>query len=349
MTYKNEAELTPSFIRWKLFLPSKWREASTLNADGIMDSNLTLAHITHNAAVILLHQAIAYPPLHWKSSPVKLPSSSSAETCIEAASEISTIGQQFLLHSPILVSPQFSFCLFIAGRMLLTHSSRYNIANPMIAPALDTLIASLFEISGRWKGPRSINDAGTENLASAFAKRLVQARDNKMSPVSKLSLDIRQTVYSETTEHDDEDPAMHTTGPTSSSTTMAMNQPYHHHQTYRQYGEYQSPDGANTFDPSLTLAFPPLPLSFQQNLAPFLDSDADVFGLQLGGGEYQLPSQGATTFSARHQQHQLPEQISWTNRNSNTENNISSPYYTRLSDHRNRMSNSPRSAETIPR
>ncbi len=27
-----------------------------------MDSNLTLAHITHNAAVILLHQAIAYPP-----------------------------------------------------------------------------------------------------------------------------------------------------------------------------------------------------------------------------------------------------------------------------------------------
>lgn len=315
-----------------------------------MDSNLTLAHITHNAAVILLHQAIAYPPLHWKSSPVKLPSSSSAETCIEAASEISTIGQQFLLHSPILVSPQFSFCLFIAGRMLLTHSSIYINANPIIAPALDTLIASLFEISGRWKGPRSFNDTGTENLASAFAKRLVQARDNNTSPKAKSSLDIRQTVYSETTEHEDEELIIHTTGPEASSSTIAMNQLHHHHQIYQQYGEYQSPDGVNTFDPSLTLAFPPLPLSFQQNFAPFMDSEADVFGLQLGnGGEYQLPSQGATVFSSRQQQHQMPEQSSWTNRNSNSDNNVPSPYYTRLSDHRNRMSNSPRSAETIPR
>lgn len=316
-----------------------------------MDPNLTLAHITHNAAVILLHQAIAYPPLHWKLSPVKLPSSSSAETCIEAASEISTIGQQFLLHSPIFVSPQFSFCLFIAGRMLLTHSSRYNNANPVIAPALDTLIANLFEISARWKGPRDFNDTGTENLASAFAKRLVQAKDNNISPMAKSSLDIRQTVYSETTEHEDEEPAMHTTGPTTKSSTIAMNQPHHHHhQIYQQYGDYQSPDGANTFDPSLTLAFPPLPLSFQQNFAPFMDSEADVFGLQLGGGdEYQLPSQGTATFSARQHQNQIPEQNGWTNRNCAEQSSNPSPYYTRLSNHRNRMSNSPRSAETMPR
>jgi hypothetical protein len=167
--------------------------------------------------------------------------------------------------------------------------------------------------------------------------------------MAKSSLDIRQTVYSETTEHEDEEPVTHTTGPTTSSTTIAMNQPHPHHQIYKQYGEYHSPDGANTFDPSLTLAFPPLPLSFQQNFAPFMDSDADVFGLQLGGGEYQLPSQGTATFAGRQQQHQMPEQSNWTNRNSINDSNIPSPYYTRLSDHRNRMSGSPRSAETIPR
>jgi hypothetical protein len=167
--------------------------------------------------------------------------------------------------------------------------------------------------------------------------------------MAKSSLDIRQTVYSEATEHEDEEPVIHTTGPPASSTTMAMNQPHHHHQLYQQYGELQSPDGANSFDPSLTLAFPPLPLSFQQNFAPFMDSDTDVFGLQLGGSEYQLPSQGAAAFSNRQQQQHVPEQNTWTNRNSNNENNIPSPYYTRLSDHRNRMSGSPRSAETIPR
>ncbi|KAL4751574.1 fungal-specific transcription factor domain-containing protein [Aspergillus terricola var. indicus] len=135
-------ELDLRLVQWKLFLPPKWREASTLNADGIMDSNLTLAHITHNTAVILLHQAVAYPPHHWRSCPVKLPSSSSAETCIEAATEIAAFGQQFLLYTRMLTNPQFAFCLFIAGRMLLTHS-RYK-AIPVLE-TLDTLIASLLK------------------------------------------------------------------------------------------------------------------------------------------------------------------------------------------------------------
>ncbi|KAJ0416895.1 fungal-specific transcription factor domain-containing protein [Aspergillus carlsbadensis] len=286
-------ELDLRLVQWKLFLPPKWRDASTLNADGIMDSNLTLAHITHNTAVILLHQAIAYPPHHWKSSPVKLPSSSSAETCIEAANEISIIGQQFLLYSPMLTNPQFSFCLFVAGRMLLTHASGIS----PVPGALDTLIASLFEISGRWAGPREGESEGgeKENLASVFAKRLVSARDN-VSPMARgsLSLDIRQTVYSGTEDvappapvHPADAPPgaglegqgtgivapsmsapTHPIHPTLSSSSSSRPNPdlmtLHHH-----------PPFDLTPDQSLALAFPPLPLSFQHNFAPFADPDAD--------------------------------------------------------------------------
>ena len=41
-------ELDLRIMQWKLYLPPKWRDASVLNEDGIMDPNLTLAHITHN-------------------------------------------------------------------------------------------------------------------------------------------------------------------------------------------------------------------------------------------------------------------------------------------------------------
>ncbi|KAL4878463.1 fungal-specific transcription factor domain-containing protein [Aspergillus karnatakaensis] len=270
-------ELDLRLVQWKLFLPSKWREASTLNADGIMDSNLTLAHITHNTVVILLHQAIAYPPHHWKSSPVKLPSSSSAETCIEAASEISIIGQQFLLYSPMLTNPQFSFCLFIAGRMLLTHSKYNSIPIP---PALDTLISSLFKISARWAGPSDMNSPEKENLASVFAKRLVQARDNLSTATSRGSLDIRQPVYSETTDEAVPPPRHHPhPGPEPDACQAQSIQPN------ALYTDFQDTNSNPASTSSLTLAFPPLPLSFQQSFGPFLDADPFSFGLQSGPGD----------------------------------------------------------------
>ncbi|KAL3477665.1 fungal-specific transcription factor domain-containing protein [Aspergillus californicus] len=269
-------ELDLRLVQWKLFLPSKWREASTLNADGIMDSNLTLAHITHNTAVILLHQAIAYPPHHWKSSPVKIPSSSSAETCIEAASEISTIGQQFLLCSPMLTNPQFSFCLFIAGRMLLAHS-KYNAAP--ISPALDTLIASLFEISARWAGPRDIKGPEKESLASVFAKRLVQARDNLSSTATaRGSLDIRQPVYSETTGAEEDQGMTVPVFPAVPSQVSFDDRSINSFTTHLSGYQDIAPD------PALTLAFPPLPLSFQTSFAPFSECELDPFGLNLDTG-----------------------------------------------------------------
>ena len=84
-----------------------------------MDPNLTLAHITHNASMILLHQHIAYPPVELQNI-VRLPSSCSAETCQLAAIETSSISQKFLKHTEFeIVVAQFPFCAFIAARVLL--------------------------------------------------------------------------------------------------------------------------------------------------------------------------------------------------------------------------------------
>ncbi|RAH41023.1 putative C6 transcription factor [Aspergillus brunneoviolaceus CBS 621.78] len=186
-------ELDLRLVQWKLLLPQKWQSAAVLNVDGIMDPNLTLAHFTHNTALILLHQSMAYPPAHWKDCPVRLPSATSLETCIEAASEIVMLGSLFLQHSSILANPQFSFCLFIAGRMLLVHSQHARLS---VSDQLDSIVGSLLEISRRWAGPGATDH---RNLASVFGERLTKARQfmccNATSPATPL--DIRQAAYSE--------------------------------------------------------------------------------------------------------------------------------------------------------
>jgi hypothetical protein len=223
------------------------------------------------------------------------------------------IGQQFLLYSPMLTNPQFSFCLFIAGRMLLTHTKYNGHGNgngiSAVPGALDTLIASLFEISGRWAGPREVDGGEKENLASVFAKRLVSARDN-VSPMARgsLSLDIRQTVYSGTEDvappadvagrhglQGHGQPAITGTGTgtgmgmgittrgPSGGPSHCINPPAASHSSHADpdLTTLQHPFDL-TPDPSLTLAFPPLPLSFQHNFAPFADTDTDPFNLHLG-------------------------------------------------------------------
>ena len=84
-----------------------------------MDPNLTLAHLTHNTSMILLHYPIAFPPIEF-SDLVKLPTACSAETCQLAAVEICRIAGKFLRHTSIsFVNPQFSFCVFVAAKVLL--------------------------------------------------------------------------------------------------------------------------------------------------------------------------------------------------------------------------------------
>ncbi|KAJ5663323.1 hypothetical protein N7507_004054 [Penicillium longicatenatum] len=260
---------------WKLYLPPKWREASVLNADGVMDPNLTLAHITHNTAVILLHQGIAYPPPHWQNCLVKLPSMASAETCLEAASEIATIGRQFLLFSPIFTSPQFLFCLFIAGRMLLAHG-RYN--QVPVPSSLDTLITSLLEISERWRGRNETPGLTGDNLASSFAKRLIEAQNNSGTD-PRPSLDIRQTAYSD--ESREQHPPLAASGaspsdpgPFPSMTPKTV--------PYAGYTNKKSSQESYSMSP-LSLAFPPLPPAFQHDYPAFSRSDTLPAGSALLG------------------------------------------------------------------
>lgn len=211
-----------------------------------MDPNLVLAHIAHNTAVVLLHQGLAYPPAEWQSLPVKLPSASSAETCQVAADEVATIAEQFLGHSRIIISPQFSFCLFVCGKMLLTHAAYFQ---STLTSSFDSIITSLEEISQRWNG---YQPPARANLASKFCSRLKKARIEGSGAV-----DIREAF----SEKPDAIPSSRNADISFRSTELE-----------RTTGALNGEIGINstqTESPeSISLAFPPLPLSFQIGSAP---------------------------------------------------------------------------------
>ncbi|KAL2071097.1 hypothetical protein VTL71DRAFT_12332 [Oculimacula yallundae] len=144
-------ELDLRLVHWKMFLPQQWKDSNISRDLSFidMDPNLTLAHITHNTSMILLHQHIAYPPPHW-SDLVKLPSSCSAETCQLAAIETSAICQKYLKYTENgIVNSQFSLCVFIAGRILLVH---WRFCNTELSSEFFSLVACLYEIARRWQG-----------------------------------------------------------------------------------------------------------------------------------------------------------------------------------------------------
>ncbi|KAI1344160.1 fungal-specific transcription factor domain-containing protein [Xylariaceae sp. FL0016] len=238
-------QLDLRLIQWKIYLPEQWQEACALNVDGNMDPNLTLAHITHNTAVVLLHQGIAYPSKEWQSISVRLPAASSAETCLAASSEVAIIADKFLQDTSLLTNPQFAFCLFICGRMFLAHSSYYNVP---LSSYFDTIVNNLWEISRRWTGPNFV-PAGTDDLASKFASRLTHARQ-----LGPASLDIRQAVYSE-------DKVL--SGKNGGGSQNLNTQPGIVHQTERSVASGPVPMEQEATPDSMTLAFPPLPVSFQ--------------------------------------------------------------------------------------
>ncbi|KAJ8132771.1 hypothetical protein O1611_g853 [Lasiodiplodia mahajangana] len=246
-------------VQWKLFLPEKWQQACALNEDGIMDPNLTLAHITHNTAVVILHQSIAYPLPDWRTIPIRLPTVSSAETCLAAAREVAIIAHNFLRGGDFLTNPQFAFCLFICGRMLLAHSGYYRID---LDTAFDSLIRSLQEISQRWEGPfASSKSSCASNLAAKFAQRLLEARQ-----LGPNSLDIRQPAFSKNT-------AGSFSGPPSQEGISEIaslqqdegqsTQSFTHHGNQGPIPYYGSHMEQQASPDSISLAFPPLPSAFQ--------------------------------------------------------------------------------------
>ncbi|KAG9258468.1 fungal-specific transcription factor domain-containing protein [Emericellopsis atlantica] len=134
-----------------------------------MDPNLTLAHVTHNTSMILLHQRIAYPDPKW-SDTFKLPSFCSAETCQVAAIETATITQKYLKYTPshYPVADQYAFCVYISARVLLVHWRHYNSELPL---EFRDLVDALDEMARRWAGPILVHRA-TSSLAGKYAEQL---------------------------------------------------------------------------------------------------------------------------------------------------------------------------------
>ncbi|CAK7212201.1 hypothetical protein SCUCBS95973_001364 [Sporothrix curviconia] len=296
-------QLDLRLVRWKLFLPERWRDANSRNADNNIDPNLVVAHMTHNTAVVLLHQGIAYPSSEWLSvlpAAIRLPSPSSAETCLAAATEVAAIAAHVLRETSLLTSPQIAFCLFICGRMVLAHSLYYRLPLPAV---FDSMTDSLWEISRRWRGADSRDNSsnnsssstvdnrtadsrangaaddaaaggsgsGHENLASKFASRLVHAKQKGSL------LDIRQAAYSE-----DNEPMAESAAAAAAAAAASTTSPYgvvfpgslppvsssHQPLPYgsgsnRGAGIYPPGTGLGESPDSMSLAFPPLPLAFQ--------------------------------------------------------------------------------------
>lgn len=171
-----------------MFLPQKWKDSNVSQEPTRveMDPNLTLAHITHNTSMILLHQQIAYPSPDL-SRIVKMPSMHSAETCQSAAAETATITQKYLKHtsSHSLVNSQFAFCIYISARALLGQFRRllfwrcrlttlpvhWKYYQTELASEFWIFLSSLDELSVRWAGPILRTRAST-SLAGRYCAQL---------------------------------------------------------------------------------------------------------------------------------------------------------------------------------
>ncbi|KAK7186478.1 hypothetical protein DPSP01_002094 [Paraphaeosphaeria sporulosa] len=152
-------ELDLRLVQWKMFLPPRWKDSDiSENREVVnMDPNLTLAHITHNTSMILLHHSIAYPPKEW-SDYIALPKDCSAQTCQHAAVETANIVNKFLTHTMIpFVNTQFAFCTFIAAKVLLYE---HQATRRTLRPEFDRMKRNLEEMSSRWTSGKPRSDSG---------------------------------------------------------------------------------------------------------------------------------------------------------------------------------------------
>lgn len=167
-------------------MPPRWKDSNISPDTRVvdMDPNLTLAHITHNTSMILLHHSIAYPAKGWNNY-VALPKECSAQTCEHAAVETSNIVEKFLTHTRIpFVNVQFAFCTFIAAKALLFE---HQATRKPIRPEFDYLRRNLWEMSTKWVGgtnrpTSSVNGyheqlPGAEDQAGMYARHLEHLHD----------------------------------------------------------------------------------------------------------------------------------------------------------------------------
>jgi hypothetical protein len=304
-------ELDLRLVHWKMLLPKKWKAANptnttvsphdTANQNGppsgsggltglevdaerqtvVMDPNLTLAHITHNASMILLHQPIAFPPHDWTFRS-RLPSSCSAETCQQAAVEIATITEQYLVVSPATfpLYPQFAFCVYVAARLLLaygTYNSRESTALFSRSDVDDrfwTLVRSLDEMSRRWNGNAMVvpeTTALTEDLAAKYALKLREMNDMCMQD---LGYRINVLDYTQDMDHcsrktdpivGDPVPVSNPNGLTRRPYQYLQAQPEHNFQGGGMPAENQPKGDLINAAPVMALPWPSSPLQLPRN------------------------------------------------------------------------------------
>ncbi|RDW68801.1 Zn(II)2Cys6 transcription factor [Aspergillus mulundensis] len=164
-------ELDLRLVHWKMLLPQKWTVNVAQQGSTRMDPNLTLAHVTHNASMILLHQPIAFPLPEWPFKS-RLPSLCSMETCQTAAVEVASITNHYL-KSSLPTSPlssQFAFCVFIAARALLLHW-KHSPSLGSVAPEFWVLIQSLDAMATRFAGAHA--QGHSSNLPAKYSSTLI--------------------------------------------------------------------------------------------------------------------------------------------------------------------------------
>ncbi|KAB8215549.1 fungal-specific transcription factor domain-containing protein [Aspergillus novoparasiticus] len=304
-------ELDLRLVHWKMLLPKKWKAANptnttvsaydTINQDGppsssgrrtgldvdatrqtvVMDPNLTLAHITHNASMILLHQPIAFPPHDWAFRS-RLPSSCSAETCQQAAVEVATITEQYLKVSPATfpIYPQFSFCVYVAARLLLAYGIHYSGESTDLYSGSDVddrfwaLVQSLDEMSRRWNGNVIVmpeTTTLTEDLAAKYASKL---REMKGMCTQGLGYKINVLDYTQDIDHCNRkiDPIVGDQGPVATPND-ATGQPYlnlqaqseHNSQVPRKHAENQTNGNLTNAAPAVALPCPATSIPLPRN------------------------------------------------------------------------------------
>ncbi|KAK9489387.1 fungal-specific transcription factor domain-containing protein [Lipomyces doorenjongii] len=276
-------ELDLRLVQWKRSLPRQWQEATVHETEPRMDPNLTLAHITHNTSVILLHQFMAYPTATWKYNSMRSSQFTSAETCLSAAREIYTITHKYLTYNSGITNPQFAFCLFIAGRALLARSFFYQ---QELIPEYHHIVQCLLDLSRRWQGCEDSSlhrrhECG-DDLALRFGRNLLRAEAH--AGELKTRVDIQQPVYSIDSEQDDANaPDIEETqcSPSRRTSPNSWNSSHPDHMPSTlavNANRTQLQNGGNggislNLEPgpeSLSFASPPLPLSFE--------ADSSIYG-----------------------------------------------------------------------
>ncbi|OAA69343.1 Transcription factor [Akanthomyces lecanii RCEF 1005] len=173
-------QLDSRLLQWELCLTHRWREVRVI--DGYIDPNLTIAHMTHNAAIISLHSRLAQPPRQARAWLSSLVSGASKEACVMASIKIDRIARRFLDASFGIPPHQFALCLYIAAKVLLHWNTT------RLSETTTSLIALLQEVSNRIsnkKDNRAHHDTG--DPAMRLREALIAQRESDEGSGAKVA------------------------------------------------------------------------------------------------------------------------------------------------------------------